>query len=139
MSVLHLAVADDDVLRWHVTLTTVAVTSALDGDTVVAGVEEAVFYQHAVAALWVAAVAVRAVVNHFYTTNSNIGRVQGVNHPERRTQQCDILQQNAFALVKAYQLWAQTILSCKHALGATLTFLIIHRYTVLTILKQART
>ena len=138
MTILHLAVADDDVLGWHVALTSVAVTTALDGDTVVASVEEAVFYQHTVAALWVATVTVRSVVNHFYATNGDIGGVQRMDHPEWRTQQGDVLQQDAFALVEANQLWAQTIFGSENALRATLTFLIIHRYAVLTILKQAR-
>ena len=83
MTILHLAVADDDVLGWHVALTSVAVTSALDGDTVVAGVKETVLNQHAVAALGVATVTVRAVVNHFHTTNGDIGGVQRMDHPER--------------------------------------------------------
>ena len=47
--VLHLAVADDDVLTGLVPQTAVVVASALDGDTVVTGVEETVFYQHSVA------------------------------------------------------------------------------------------
>ena len=85
MAVLHLTVTDDDVLRRHVTLTTIAVTSALDGDTVVAGIEETILNEYAVAALRVAAVAVRTVVDHLHTTYGDIGRVEGMDHPEGRT------------------------------------------------------
>ena len=75
VAVLHLTVADDDVLRRHVTLAAVAVASALDGDAVVAGVEEAVLDQYAVAALRVAAITVGAVVDHLDTADGDVGRV----------------------------------------------------------------
>ena len=75
MSVVHRAVADDDVLRGHVAFASVAVASALDGYAVVARVEEAVLYQHAVAALGVAAVAVRSVVYHLDAAHGDVGRV----------------------------------------------------------------
>ena len=82
MSVLHLAIADDDVLRRHVALTSVAITSALDGDTVVAGIEETVLDEYAIAALGIASVAIRSVVDHFYTANGDIGGVEGMDNPE---------------------------------------------------------
>ena len=78
VSVLHLAVADDDVLRRCAgklaltTLATVVVATALDGDAVVTGVEETVFDEHAVARLWVAAVAVRTVIVDMYATHGNV-------------------------------------------------------------------
>ena len=83
VAVVHGTVADDDILRRHIAFTSVAVASAFNGDTVVAGVEETVLNQYAVATLRVAAVAVGTVVNHLHTTDGNVGRVQGVNHPER--------------------------------------------------------
>ena len=49
MSVLHLAVADDDILAWLIPEASVVVASALHGDTVVAGVEETILDEHAVA------------------------------------------------------------------------------------------
>ena len=49
MSVLHLAVAYDDVLAWLVPESSIVVASALHGDTVITGVEEAVFDEHTVA------------------------------------------------------------------------------------------
>ena len=135
MSVLHLAVADDDVFRRHVALTTVTVSSALDGDTVITGIEEAVLDEYTVTALWVTAVTIGTVVNHLYPTDGDIGRVQGMNHPEWRTQQRDILQQNTFALIKTDKLRAQTVFRTEYSLGRTFTFLIIHRDSVLTVLQ----
>ena len=82
MSVLHLAIADDDVLRRHVALTSVAIASALDGDTVVARIEETVLDEYAIAALGIASVAIRSVVDHLYTTNGDIGGVEGMDNPE---------------------------------------------------------
>ena len=75
VSVLHLTVADDDIFRWHVALTPVAIASALDGDTVVTGIEETVFNEYAVTTFGVAAVAIRSVVNHLYTTYGDISRM----------------------------------------------------------------
>ena len=49
MTILHLAVADDDVLAWLVPEATVVVASALHGNTVITGVEEAVLDEHSVA------------------------------------------------------------------------------------------
>ena len=139
VAVFHLAAADDDVLRRHVALAAVAVAAALDGYAVVAGVEEAVFYQHAVAALRVAAVAVGAVVDHLYTPDGDVGGVQGVDHPEGRAQQRDVLQEYALTLVEAHQLGAQAVLGAEDALRRALPLLVIHRYAVLAVLQQART
>ena len=49
MTVLHHTVADYDVLAWLVPEASVVVSSALHRNAVVAGVEEAVLYQHSVA------------------------------------------------------------------------------------------
>ena len=100
MAVLHLTVADDDVLRRHVALASVTVTSALDGNTVVARVEETVFNEHTVAALRVAAVAVGAVVDHLYTAYGDVGGMKGMDNPEGGAQQGDVFNQDAFALVE---------------------------------------
>ena len=55
MTILHVAVADDDVLAWTTGILTLAalasvfVSSALDGYTVVAGIEDTVFDKHILA------------------------------------------------------------------------------------------
>ena len=78
VAVLHLAVADDDVLRGNTskgtltTLTTIVVTTTLDGDAVVASIEETVLYQYTLATLWVAAITVRTIVIDMYTTHSDV-------------------------------------------------------------------
>ncbi len=72
MSVLHFAVADDYVFAGTFPQAAVVVTSALDGDTVVAGVEEAVFDQYSVARFGVASVAVRTVVVDVYATHNHV-------------------------------------------------------------------
>ena len=106
MTVLHLAVANNDVLRGHIALAAIAVAAALDGYAVIARVEEALLNKHAVAALRVAAVAVGAVVDHLHAAHGDVGGVQGMNDPEGRIEQGDILQENALALVEAHQLGA---------------------------------
>ena len=110
VTILHLTVADDNVLRRHITLTSITVTAALDGDAVIAGVEETILDQHAVTKLGIAAVTIRTVVDHLHPTNSNICRVQGMDYPEGRTQQGDVLHENTLALVEVDELGTQTIL-----------------------------
>ena len=84
MPIVELTVADDDVFRWGAgkltltTLSSVVVTSTLDGDTVVASIEIAVLYQYAVATLRVAAVTIRSVIINMYATNGNVcGKQRG--------------------------------------------------------------
>ena len=85
MTILHLAVADDDVLRGHVALTAVAVAPALDGNAVVASVEEAIFDKDAIAALRIAAVTIGTIVDHLHPAHSDIGRVKGMDYPKGGT------------------------------------------------------
>ena len=55
MTIVEFTVTNDDVLRWTsgilalTTFSTVVITSALDGDTVVASIEIAVLNEHTVA------------------------------------------------------------------------------------------
>ena len=72
VTVLHLAVADDDVFARHITLTAVAVTAALDSDAVIAGIEIAIFDEHAVTTLRVTSVTVRTVIIDMYATYGDI-------------------------------------------------------------------
>ena len=137
MTIVKLAVADDDVLRrlaGKLALTafaTIVVASALDGDAVVTRIEIAILNQYSVARLWVAAVTVRTVVVDMDATNGNIRRKQRVKYPEGRTQQGHILDKNTFTLVEVNHLGAQTILGTKAAL--------VHVDTVLCIFQQTGT
>ena len=137
VSVLHFAVADDDVLGGHVALTSIAVASALDGDAVVARIEETVLDQHAVAALRVTAVTVGTVVDHLHAAHGDVGRMQGMDDPEWRAKQGDVFHQNALTLVEVHQLWAQTVFRTEDALRCALSFLVVHGNAVLTVLQQS--
>ncbi len=83
VTVLHLTVAYDDVFARLVPQATVVVASALYGNAVVAGVEEAVLDEHTVARFGVATVAVGTVVVDVYAANGDVLRQQGVYHPKR--------------------------------------------------------
>ena len=48
MSVSHFTMSDDDILRGHGTFSAVMIAPTLDGYTVVAGIEETVFYEYTV-------------------------------------------------------------------------------------------
>ena len=107
VSVGHRAMAHDDVLRRNVPKASVLVASALDSDAVVARLEAAVLNEHVLARLWVASVAVGAVVDDGQAAHGDILRQQGMHHPEGRAQQGDAFEQNVFTLIKVDELWAQ--------------------------------
>ena len=65
--------------------------------------------------------------------------MEGMDDPEGRAQQRDILEQNALTLIEADELWAQTVFSSEDALGRALPFLIIHGDAVLAVLQQTGT
>ena len=74
-----------------------------------------------------------------YAAHGDILRFQGVNHPEGRVEQGDVLDEDALTLGEVDQLWAQTVLRSEGALLRALTLLVGHWYTVLTILQQSWT
>ena len=82
VSIAHLAMPDDDVLAWHGSAASVSVASALYGYAVVASVEVAVFYQHPVARLWVATVAVGPVIVDAHSFYCHIFRLERMDDPE---------------------------------------------------------
>ena len=100
MSVFHAAVADDDILGWFVPETTVVVSSALDGDAVVAGVEDTVLYEYILACLRVASVSVRSFVPNSYAVYRDVLAEQRVHHPERRVDHLYVLDEDA---LRAYE------------------------------------
>src|SRR5574344_11444 len=113
MSVFHLTASDYHVFAWNVPYPSVGISTALDGDTVIARMESAVFYQYVLARLRVAAVTVRTFVPYMHTSYRDVLAEKRMNHPERRAQQCDILYQNVFAHVQINQLRSQTVLHTK--------------------------
>ena len=71
MSVLHLAVADNDVSGWSLPKSAVVVASALDGDAVVTCVERAVFDDNVLAGFRIAAVAVGTLVPYLHIVDGD--------------------------------------------------------------------
>ena len=137
MTVLHLTVANDDILRWTACIATltalaaVVVAGRLDGNTVVASIKIAVFDKYTVTRLWVTTVTIGTVIVDLDATNCDVCRQQWMDDPERRAQQSDVLDENALALVEVDHLRAQSVLRTK----ATL----IHVDAVLGSLQQAGT
>jgi len=71
MSVLHLAVADDDISGGFLPESAVVVASALDGNAVVTGVERAVFDDNVLAGFRIAAVAVGPFVPYLHIVDGD--------------------------------------------------------------------
>ena len=127
--------AHDDVLGREITTTTVAVPTALDGDTVITCIEETILNQHSVTALRVASVSVRTVVDHLHPTNGDISRLQGMNDPEGRTKQRDILDEDSLAFIEIDELRTQSVLRSENPFRTSPSLLVIHRDSILSILQ----
>ena len=116
MAILHLAVADDDVAAGLVPKAAVVVASALDGDAVVTRVEHAVLYQHVLASLGVASVAVGSLVPDVHAVHGDVFREQGMDDPEGGVVEFHVLDEYAVAIEKVDELGAQALSLAKLAL-----------------------
>ena len=83
MTVLHLAMADDDVAGRLVPETTIIVATALDGDAVVTGMEHTVLDEYVLTSLRVATIAVRTFVPDGNAIYSDVLGEERVDNPER--------------------------------------------------------
>lgn len=104
MAVLHFTVSNYYVFRWPSVSPAVLVTSALYGYAVVASMEITSLYQHAVAALRVAAVAIRSLVPYFHIAYRQILTEERMNNPEWRTKQRYALYQYILPAYNIYKL-----------------------------------
>ena len=109
MAVGHHTVAHNDVLARHSPFATVVVASALDCDTVVAGVEDAVFDEDVAAGFRVTAVTVRAVIVYSHAANRQVSAHKRVNNPEWRAQKGDVFNQDSCAAVEIDGLRAKAV------------------------------
>src|SRR5437868_6081442 len=71
VSVLHGAVANDQVLRWNTYAAAVAIAAGLDGDAIVSGIEFATLNQNVGAALRIATVVVGPMAIDPYVPHSD--------------------------------------------------------------------
>ena len=116
VSVFHITVAYNDVLRRPSVGTTVLVASALYGYAVVAGMERAALDEHTVTALRVAAIAVRSLIPYLHVTYRKVLAEQRMDNPERRAQQGDALYEHVLPAYNIYKLWAQPVALSKDTL-----------------------
>ena len=137
MTVFHRAIADNDILRRTTyetsscSLAAVCITSALNGDAVVACVKGTTLDEHILTRLWVAAIAIGTFVPHLHVTNGDVLREQRMHHPEWGAKHGDTLDDNIFALIQVHQLRTKTVAFAEASL--------IHIHTVLGILQQGGT
>ena len=83
MTVLHLAMADDDVAGRLVPEATIIVATALDGDAVVTGMEHTVLDEYVLTSLRVATIAVRTFVPDGNAIHGDVLGEERVDDPER--------------------------------------------------------
>ena len=67
MSFLHITTAYNDVFAGNTPFASVLVTSGLDGNTVISGIEGTVFYQYIFAGFGIAAIAIGTAIINVYT------------------------------------------------------------------------
>ena len=70
--ILHGAVADDQVLAGHAHAAPVAIAAGLDGDAIVARIEQAAFDQHVGATFRIAAIVVRTVARDLDVAHGDV-------------------------------------------------------------------
>lgn len=128
MSIFHLTVADDDVFGRLVPEATIIVASALDGDTVIAGMEDTVLDKHILASLWVASVTIRTFIPDGHTIYGDVLGEQWMDNPERRVEHLDTLDEDALRTHEVDELWAQTLSLTK--------FSFVERHAVFSLFQQ---
>ena len=109
VAVLHQAVAHDDVFAGDVPAASVLIAAGLDGDAVVARVEGAVFDEHILARLGVAAVAIGTAVVDVDAFHRQTFAEQGMDDPEGRVEQRDVFDEHPAASVEVDELRAQAV------------------------------
>ena len=128
MSIFHLTVADDDVFGRLVPETTIIVASALDGNTVITGMEDTVLDEHILASLWVASVTIRSFIPDGHTIYGDVLGEQRMDNPERRVEHLDTLDEDALRTYEVDELWAQPLSLTK--------FSFVERHTVFSLFQQ---
>ena len=83
VAVLHATVPDNDILRGTSVGSSVLVPSALYGYAVITRMERATLYQHTVATLWVATIAIRSLIPYFHVADRYVLAEERMDNPER--------------------------------------------------------
>ena len=109
MAVFHLAMAYNDVPAGERPGASVVVAPTLDGNAIVASIEDTIFNQHILTGLGVASVIVRPMTIESDTAHHNVFRHQRMKQPEGGIVQCDPFYQYAVALIELYELRAQLV------------------------------
>ena len=97
------------------------------------------FDEHTVARFRVASITIGTIVVDVYASDCHISGFQRMNDPEGRTQQGDILNQNALALIKADELGTHAILGREGTGGCGASLAVRHGLAILSILEQTCT
>ena len=79
------------------------VAACLDGNTIIAGVEVAIFDYHIRTVLWVAAIVVGAVAFYRNSIYRNVARLDRVYHPKWRIDDLDALNEYLFTIEKFHE------------------------------------
>src|SRR5947209_13297737 len=127
--VLHRAAADDDIFGGDADAPTVVVAARLDGDAVVARVEDAVGDKHVAGGFRVAAVVVRPVAADLYAAHGDVRGAHGVNLPHRRVDDPHALDEHVSTAVRLYKVWPEEVALTEDALT--------HGHAPLAVVEQA--
>ncbi len=117
MAVLHAAAADDHVLGRLLQPPPLGVAARLDGDAVVAGVEDAVLDQHVAAGFRVTAVVVRAAAVDAQLTDNDVLALDRMDLPHRRGDDGQALDQHVLATIGLDEHRADGVAGSEHPLG----------------------
>ena len=90
--------------------TAIAITTALDGDTVVARIENTIFDNYAVARFGITTVSIRTTIDKMNTAHNKICTEKRVECPERRILHRYPFYQHSIATIQVHELRTHTVL-----------------------------
>ena len=93
----------------------VVVAAGLDGDAVVAGVENAILDQHVAARFRIAAVVVGAVAEDIHAADGDVGAENRIDLPHRRIVNGDAFDQHVLAAIRLDEVGPQKLAFAKYA------------------------
>src|SRR6185437_5180958 len=129
MSIFHGAAAHDYIFGRNMYASTVRVPPALNGDAVVARVEDAILNQHIAARLRIATIVVGAVTDYRDAAHSNVAGKHRMDFPHRRVNNPYPLDKDVLTTVGLYETISQVMAVAKHAL--------LYRHTAIAQLAQS--
>lgn len=98
MSVLHGTTTNDNITSRTCVTTTIGISTALDGNTIVSGMEDAILDKDVFATLGITTIAVGTFINYRNITHCYVTAKEGMDDPEGRIRESDALDEDVLRI-----------------------------------------